>query len=81
MVRCTQAGSGGWWLLLRCGGCGTWHETCARADAVASLERAIESGRAAVAESARCLDLELMVSQVEAFTQALELGLIGADDF
>jgi hypothetical protein len=29
----------------------------------------------------RCLDLERMVSQVEAFTRALELDLIDAEDF
>jgi hypothetical protein len=69
MVRCTKAGSGSWWLLLRCGDCGTWHETFARDDAVAALHRAIEHGRETVAE------------EVEAFTQALELGLIDADDF
>jgi hypothetical protein len=69
MVRCTRAGSGSWWLLLRCGDCGTWHETFARDDAVVALHRAIEHGRETVAE------------EVEAFTQALELGLIDADDF
>jgi len=34
-----------------------------------------------VAEGARYLDLERMGSEVEAFTQALELDLIDADDF
>ena len=81
MVRCTKAGSGSWWLLLRCGGCGTWHETFARDDAVAALQRAIAHGREAVAEGVRSLDLERMVSQVDSFTQALELDLIDADDF
>jgi len=81
MVRCTRAGAESWWLLLRCGGCGTWHETFARDDAVAALQRAIAQGRAAVAEAVQSLDLERMGSQVEAFTQALELDLIDADDF
>jgi hypothetical protein len=81
MVRCTKAGSGSWWLLLRCGDCGTWHETFAHDDAVAALHQAIAHGRETVAEEVRCLDLERMVLQVEAFTQALELGLIDADDF
>jgi len=81
MVRCTKAGSGSWWLLLRCGGCGTWHETCARDEAVSALHQAITRGREALAEGVRCLDLERMGSQVEAFSQALELDLIDADDF
>jgi hypothetical protein len=69
MVRCARTGSGSWWLLLRCGGCGTWHETLAEDDAVAALQRAIEQGREIVAE------------EVEAFGRALDLGLIDADDF
>jgi hypothetical protein len=81
IVRCTKAGSGSWWLLLRCGGCGTWHETFAGDDAVAALQRAITHGLDTVAERVKCLDLERMGSQVEAFSQALALDLIGADDF
>jgi hypothetical protein len=81
MARCTRAGNGTWWLLLRCGGCGTWHETFARDEAVAALQRAITRGVRAVAERVQCLDLERMVWQVEAFSQALELDLIGPDDF
>jgi hypothetical protein len=81
MVRCNKAGGDSWWLLLRCGGCGTCHETFARDDAVAALYNAIARGLETVAEGARCLDLERMGSQVEAFTQALELDLIDAGDF
>jgi hypothetical protein len=81
MIRCTRAGSGSWWLLLRCGDCGTWHETFARDEAVSALRRAIAHGRETVAETIRWLDLERMGSQADAFSQALELGLIGADDF
>jgi hypothetical protein len=81
MVRCTRAGDDKWWLLLRCGDCGTWHETFAEDDAVVALHKAIARGRNAVAEGVICLDLERMGSQVDIFTQALELGLIDADDF
>jgi hypothetical protein len=81
IVRCTRAGRGSWWLLLRCGGCGTWHETSAQDEAVARLQRAIEHGRNALAESALCLDQERMILQVEAFSRALDLDLIGAEDF
>ena len=81
IVRCTKTGSGSWWLLLRCGGCGTWHETFARDEDVAALQRAIEQAFEAVGERVRCLDLERMSAEVEAFSQALELDLIDADDF
>jgi hypothetical protein len=81
MVRCTKAGGGSWWLLLRCGECGTWHETFARDDVVAALHKAIAHGRHTLAEGVRCLDLERMALEVDAFSQALELDLIDADDF
>jgi hypothetical protein len=69
MARCTRAGSGTWLLVLRCGACGTWHETVARDEPVAALHRAI--GR----------DVHAMRSQVDAFSEALELDLIGPDEF
>jgi hypothetical protein len=81
MVRCSRAGNGTWWLVLRCGACGTWHETFACDEAVAALQKAIKRGLQSVAEQVRCLDLERMGSEVEAFSHALELDLIGPDDF
>ena len=81
IVRCTRTGSGSWRLLLRCGECGTWHETFARDEAVAALQKSIVQGRETLAEGLRCLDRERMGLQVEAFSQALELDLIDPDDF
>jgi hypothetical protein len=81
MARCTRAGNGTWWLLLRCGGCGTWHDTFARDDAVAALQKAITRGVESLEARVRYVDRERMVLQVEAFSQALELDLIGPDDF
>jgi hypothetical protein len=69
VVRCTHAGDDSWWLLLRCGGCGTWHETLAPGDALRALRQATAQG------------LETMSWQVDAFSHALELDLIDADDF
>jgi hypothetical protein len=57
MVQCTRAGDGTWWLLLRCGACGTWHETFADDEAVAALWRAIKQGLHAVADDLDSLDL------------------------
>ena len=81
MVRCTNAGDDSWWLLLRCGGCGTWHETFARGDALRALRRASALSLETIAEAVNRLDLDRMSSEVEAFSQGLELGLIEADDF
>lgn len=69
MARCTRSGSGAWWVLLRCGGCGTWHETFAGDEAVARLQRANARGA------------DRMRSEGETFREALELDLIGPDDF
>jgi hypothetical protein len=81
MARSRRAGNGTWWLLLRCGACGTWHETFARDEDVSALHRAIKRAVNTMAAHARYLDLESMRSQVEAFSQALNLDLIGPDDF
>jgi len=81
VVRCTNAGDDSWWLLLRCGGCGTWHETFARGDDLRALRQASERSLETVAEALKRLDLGRMSSQLEAFSQALERDLIDADDF
>lgn len=81
LVRCTNAGDDSWWLLLRCGGCGTWHETFARGDDLRALRQASARSLEMVAEALKRLDLGRMSWQVEAFSQALERDLIDADDF
>jgi hypothetical protein len=81
LVRCTNAGDDSWWLLLRCGGCGTWHETFARGDDLRALRQASARSLEMVAEALKRLDLGRMSWQLEAFSQALERDLIDADDF
>lgn len=81
MARCTRADGETWWLLLRCGACGTWHETFARDEAVAALRQAIRRGVRAVAERVTRLDLDRMRSEADAFSRALQLDLIGPEDF
>jgi hypothetical protein len=81
VVRCTNAGSDSWWLLLRCGACGTWHETFAQGDALRALRQATARSLETVAERWKRLDLDRMSWQIEAFSQALERDLIAPDDF
>jgi hypothetical protein len=57
MARCTRSGDGTWSLLLRCGACGTWHETFADDEAVAALWKAIKRGLRTVADGLDELDL------------------------
>jgi hypothetical protein len=81
VVRSSRAGTDSWWLLLRCGGCGTWHETFARQRTVDAMQQAIAIALEQVAEGIRSFDLQRMGREVDAFAHALELDLIGADDF
>jgi hypothetical protein len=60
LVRATPAENDTWWLLLRCGECGTWHETVAGQDALESLERAIDRGLLELAEDLLALRLDLV---------------------
>lgn len=81
LVDCTRTREGKWWLRLRCGSCGAWHETFAPDDAVAALQRSIRRGHGRVAETVRNIELERMASEIERFSRALELDLIGPEDF
>jgi hypothetical protein len=70
-----------WWMLLRCGGC--WHD---REAVVSNAEAQLFDSELDVAErrmreSAHRLSQEALARQVEAFATALELDLIGAEDF
>jgi hypothetical protein len=81
VVRATNAGDDSWWLLLRCGDCGTWHETFARGDALRALRRASARSLEVIEDALKRLDLGRMSWQAEAFSQALKRDLIDADDF
>jgi hypothetical protein len=81
VVRCTNAGNDSWWLVLRCGGCGTWHETFAHGDAFRALRRSTALSLDTVADALKRMDRERMRDEIEAFSRALQLDLIDADDF
>jgi hypothetical protein len=70
-----------WWILLRCGECGTWRDVTVT-NAVAQRYD-VELNRRAVGLAATLdrMDRERMLGQAEAMTIALELGLIDAADF
>jgi hypothetical protein len=74
-------GEARWWMLLRCGQCGrTWEQTVA--DGEAELyDRALERAEAGMRRTADQLGREALEQQAEAFATALELDLIGAEDF
>jgi uncharacterized Zn finger protein len=80
-VRWSESGPWSWWLLLRCGSCGTWHEAFATNAAVEAYDRFLERAIASIERAAERLNRERLVAQGDAFAEALRLDLIGADDF
>ena len=70
-----------WWMLLRCGECGTWREvTVSNAVAErydAELDRRVE----VLDRTLRRLDGQRMAAEVETMIAALRRGLIDDADF
>jgi hypothetical protein len=70
-----------WWMLLRCGACGASREETVP-DAEAELyERELDRAELKMRRAADRLSQERLVEQTESFATALELDLIGAEDF
>lgn len=80
-VTWTESGADGWWLLLRCGGCGRWQEVVASNTAVAEFDRVLDDSMALMRAAADRLARESLTIQADAFGRALQLDLLGADDF
>lgn len=70
-----------WWMRLRCGECGqSWEETVA--DCEAELyDRALDRAEHGMRRTADRLGREALEQEAEVFATALELDLIGAEDF
>jgi hypothetical protein len=70
-----------WWILLRCGACGTRGEGLV-ANAVAQrFDRELDEAQEQIVRAADRLGLEIMSAHAESLAVALERDLIGADDF
>ena len=68
-------------MLLRCGACGaTREETVADAEAE-RYDRELDMAEHRMKRAADRLSTELLEHQADAFATALELDLIGAEDF
>ncbi len=80
-IRWSEFGAHRWWLLLRCGNCGAWHEAFATNAAVEAYDRFIERGIVSIERAAERLNRDRLAAQGDAFAEALRLDLIGADDF
>jgi hypothetical protein len=80
-VTWTESGPAAWWLLLRCGGCGTWRDVVASNQAVAAFDRTLDEAMDTIRRAAERLGRELLLAEAETFRTALRLDLLGADDF
>jgi hypothetical protein len=80
-VSWSEVGPSGWWLLLRCGSCGAWHERFAPNHAVEAFDRFLDRGIESIALALERLDRERLAAQADTFAAALRMDLIGAEDF
>ena len=80
-VTWTESGPNAWWLLLRCGACGSWRDVVASNTSVAAFDRVLDEGSAEIELAADRLGRESLRAEADAFGAALDLDLIGADDF
>ena len=75
------AGDHHWWLLLRCGECQAWAQATVGNEQAAALDVELDRQQAEIKDGLASLETERMAADVEAFTTALELDLVDADDF
>jgi hypothetical protein len=70
-----------WWMLLRCGACGASREETV-SDVEAELyDRELDRAEYRMLRAADRLSQERLAEQAKSFVTALELDLIGAEDF
>ena len=75
------AGDDHWWLLMHCGECLAWVQATVGNEQAAALDIELDRQQAEIRDALASLEAERMAADVEAFTTALELDLVDADDF
>jgi hypothetical protein len=77
----SHAGSERWRLQLRCPDCGLWHEGVFGRAVVEELDEELDRATGALLGDLKRLTHANMSEEIELFARALELDLIGPDDF
>jgi hypothetical protein len=72
---------GTWWMLLRCGACGTSREETVPDAEAERYDRELDLAEHRMRRAAERLSKELLEHQADTFATALELDLIGVEDF
>ena len=80
-VTWSESGPVDWWLLLRCGACGTSREVVASNRAVAEYDSELDNGMQAINAAAERLAREALAAEADVLGTALGLDLLDADDF
>jgi hypothetical protein len=80
-VTWAESGPDDWWLLLRCGGCGTSRDVVATNAEVAEYDSLLDEGMAQINAYADQLEREALAAEADTLAAALERDLLGADDF
>jgi uncharacterized Zn finger protein len=80
-VTWTESGADSWWLLLRCGGCGSWRDVVATNTVVAKFDRVLDQNMESMNAEADRLERESLAGEADVLVRALQLDLLGAEDF
>jgi len=80
-VTWSESGPADWWLLLRCGECGSSREVVATNAAVARYDSQLDEGMSEINRVADRIGREALAAEADALGVALQHDLFGADDF
>ena len=80
-VKWTESGPGDWWLLLRCGACGSWRDVIESNCTVEAFDQLLDEHMHVIRVAADRLDRESLAAQADTLGTALRLDLLTADDF
>jgi hypothetical protein len=80
-VTWAESGAAGWWLLLRCGACGSWRDVIANNYAVAAFDHVLDEHMRVIRTAAERIARESLAAQAAALGAALRMDLLTADDF
>jgi hypothetical protein len=80
-VTWSESGPADWWLLLRCGSCGTSREVLASNAAVAKYDSQLDNGMQEINSAAERLARSALAAEADTLGIALARNLLTADDF
>jgi hypothetical protein len=70
-----------WWMLLRCGACGATREATVPDAEAERYDEELDRAEHRIRRTAEMLSRERLAEEADSFATALELDLIGAEDF